>query len=84
CTTRKNIDKREERLKSTDLPLTFRHAIEVVRGLNMKYLWIDSLCIKQGEGGDWEEESKTMEDVYAFAYYTIATTSANDSDAGFL
>jgi Heterokaryon incompatibility protein (HET) len=84
CTTRKNINKREEGLKSTDLPLTFRHAIEVVRGLNLKYLWIDSLCIKQGKGGDWEKESKKMEDVYASAYCTIAATSADDSNAGFL
>jgi hypothetical protein len=84
CTTRENSDKREEGLKSTDLPLTFQHAVEVVRGLNLKYLWIDSLCIKQGEGGDWEEESKTMQDVYTSTYCTIAAISADDSNAGFL
>lgn len=84
CTTRNNIDKREEGLKITGLPLTFRHAIKVIRDLNLKYLWIDSLCIKQGEGGDWEEKFKTMEDVYASAYCTIAAISADDSDAGFL
>lgn len=84
CTTRENIDAREKGLKRTDLPLTFQHAVEVVRGLDLKYLWIDSLCIQQGEGGDWGKESKLMEDVYASAYCTIAATSASDSHAGFL
>jgi hypothetical protein len=84
CTTKENIDEREKGWKRTDLPLTFQHAIEVVRGLDLKYLWIDSLCILQGVSGDWEEESKKMEDVYASAYCTIAATSAGNSHAGFL
>jgi hypothetical protein len=84
CTTRENIDERKKGWKRTDLPLTFQHAVEVVRGLDVKYLWIDSLCIQQGEGGDWEKESKLMEDVYASAYCTIAATSAHNSHAGFL
>lgn len=84
CTTPESISKRQEGFKITDLPLTFRDAIEVVRRLDVKYLWIDSLCIIQGNGGDWEEESKMMEDVYTLAYYTIAATSADDSHAGFL
>lgn len=84
CTTQKNIKQREKGWKRTDLPLTFQHAVDVVRGLDVKYLWIDSLCIKQGKDGDWEKESKLMEDVYASAYCTIAATSASDSYAGFL
>jgi len=56
----------------------------VVRRLNVKYLWINSLCVMQGTGGDWEKESKIMEGVYALAYYIIAATSADDSYTGFL
>ncbi|SCO54819.1 uncharacterized protein FFNC_15668 [Fusarium fujikuroi] len=48
------------------------------------YLWIDSLCIKQGPDGDWKDEAKSMEDVYSSAYCTLAATSAVDSNAGFL
>jgi hypothetical protein len=84
CTTPENVSKRQEGFEIAKLPLTFRDAIEVVRRLNVKYLWIDSLCIIQGNRGDWEEESKVMEDVYALAYCTIAATSADDSHAGFL
>ncbi|KAH6714514.1 hypothetical protein BKA61DRAFT_575255 [Leptodontidium sp. MPI-SDFR-AT-0119] len=38
CTTRENIEQREKGWKRTDLPLTFQHAVEVVRGLDVKYL----------------------------------------------
>lgn len=84
CTTLESIHKRQKEFEIADLPLTFRDAIEVVRRLDVKYLWIDSLCIIQGNGGDWKEESEKMEDVYASAYCTIAATSADDSHAGFL
>ncbi|KAF2820942.1 hypothetical protein CC86DRAFT_374182 [Ophiobolus disseminans] len=33
---------------------------------------------------DWKSEAKRMQDVYAGAYCTIAATSANDSNTGFL
>ena len=85
CTTRKNIDDREYKgFGMGDLPLNFRDAVKVARGLEIQYLWIDSLCIIQGTDGDWKEESQRMEDVYASAYCTVAATSAVNSDAGFL
>lgn len=33
----------------TELPQTFHDAIEVCRALNIRYLWIDSLCIIQND-----------------------------------
>jgi hypothetical protein len=36
-----------------DLPLTFRDAIIVTRALNVRYIWIDSLCIVQDDVLDW-------------------------------
>ncbi|RKK27411.1 hypothetical protein BFJ66_g16668 [Fusarium oxysporum f. sp. cepae] len=84
CTTIRNISDRGKGFKITDLPQTFRDAIEVARELKVHYLWIDSLCIKQGPDGDWKDEAKGMEDVYSSAYCTLAATSAVDSNAGFL
>jgi hypothetical protein len=49
----------------------------------VEYLWIDSLCIIQGENGNWKQESKRMQDVYTSAYCTVAATSAIDSNSGF-
>lgn len=86
CTTDDNISSREEgsQFRVSDLPLTFRDAIEVSQGLGIHYLWVDSLCIIQGSKEDWTKESKRMEDVYAGAYCTIAATSAANSHEGFL
>jgi hypothetical protein len=84
CTTLSNISDREKGFKIADLPQTFQDAIEVARELKVHYLWIDSLCIKQGHDGDWKDEAKRMEDVYSSAYCTLAATSAVNSNAGFL
>ncbi|OBS15024.1 hypothetical protein FPOA_14046 [Fusarium poae] len=84
CTTKNNISARENGFSTDDLPATFQDAIEVTRQLGLQYLWIDSLCIIQGEGGDWEQEAGRMQNVYASAYCTLAATSARDSNSGFL
>ncbi|TGO45211.1 hypothetical protein BCON_0412g00030 [Botryotinia convoluta] len=84
CTTRQNIKPRRVGFTVADLPRTFQGAIEVTRKLDLQYLWIDSLCILQGADGDWEQESKRMEDVFASAYCTVAASSASDSSTGFL
>jgi hypothetical protein len=85
CTTRKNEECRSTQgFLVEQLPQTFQDAIRVTRELGKRYLWIDSLCIIQGEGGDWEIEAKKMETVFRNAYCTIAATSAEDSTKGFL
>ncbi|KAH7330050.1 heterokaryon incompatibility protein-domain-containing protein [Rhexocercosporidium sp. MPI-PUGE-AT-0058] len=85
CTTTSNEkDRRAQGFPVTELPRTFRDAIAVTRELGQRYLWIDSLCIIQDDHGDWETESKKMEAVFQHAYCTIAATSAEDSNEGFL
>jgi hypothetical protein len=66
------------------LPHTFQDAIKITRSLEKRYLWIDSLCIIQGEGGDFKEESKRMEDVYSGAYCVLAASRATEQRSGFL
>lgn len=66
------------------LPATFKDAITTTRALNIRYLWIDSLCIIQGKDGDFNEESKRMEDVFSGAYCVIAASRANGQYDGFL
>jgi hypothetical protein len=84
-TTTKNIDSRQqEGFSITDLPRTFQDAIQVTRELGQQYLWIDSLCILQGDPEDWKHESARMEDVFASADCVIAASSAMNSQAGFL
>lgn len=45
----------------------------------MRYLWIDSLCIIQGDAADWVAEAGKMSDVYANSFLNIAAAAGNDS-----
>lgn len=84
CTYKHNITAFREGMHFDDLPQTFKDAVKVTRGLNIQFLWIDSLCIIQDDAKDWEAESERMEDVFSSAYCTIAASSANSSLEGFL
>ncbi|EAA32707.3 HET-domain-containing protein [Neurospora crassa] len=67
-----------------NLPKTFQHAVKTTRGLGIRYLWIDSMCIIQGPGGDFDKQSAKMEDVFSSAYCVIAASSARGQGDGFL
>ncbi|KAF5584629.1 serine threonine kinase [Fusarium subglutinans] len=85
CTTNNNLDGRlSAGIEIKAFPNTFRHAIEVTRALGVPYLWIDSLCIVQGPGGDFDTEAKRMELVFSSAYCVIAASRANGTSSGFL
>ncbi|KAI1212730.1 uncharacterized protein F4807DRAFT_457529 [Annulohypoxylon truncatum] len=84
CTTKSNIDIYKNSIGLDQLPETFRDAVLVTQNLHVKYLWIDSLCILQGEAEDFHIESQFMEDYYSGAYCTISATSATGSSSGFL
>ena len=64
------------------LPKTFADAISVTRRLNVRYLWIDSLCIQQDSLDDWRKESIKMRSVYSNAYCNIAAVDALDANSG--
>ncbi|RSL40480.1 hypothetical protein CEP51_016694 [Fusarium floridanum] len=66
------------------MPRTFQDAVRTTRALGIAYLWIDFLCIIQGDEADWEAESAKMEEVFSSAYCTIAASSARSSLDGFL
>lgn len=66
------------------VPRNFQDAIEIVRALGLRYLWIDALCIIQDSASDWEAEAARMQEVYGSAYLTLAGTSAISSIDGFI
>jgi hypothetical protein len=59
-TTRDNIEQHCIQIPFKSLPKTFREAVEVVRALGIRYLWIDCLCIIQGDAADWAYEASLM------------------------
>ncbi|KAM0490779.1 hypothetical protein ACHAP8_011247 [Fusarium lateritium] len=83
-TLKQNHITRYNRIHLDELPLNFKDAIAVTRGIGVQYLWIDSLCIVQDDDDDWKRESVRMEQVYSNAKCVLAASSANSSMEGFL
>ena len=59
-----------------DFPPTLRDAIIVTRGLNIRYLWVDALCILQDSPEDWALEAASMKHVYSGAVITISAANS--------
>ncbi|KAI0475404.1 HET-domain-containing protein [Xylariaceae sp. FL0804] len=73
-----------EEIKWSDLPRNFVDAIHVCVSLDIRYIWIDCPCIKQGSREDWREQSGLMHLVYKHAAVTIVATAATSCHDGFL
>ncbi|EPE24807.1 hypothetical protein GLAREA_11388 [Glarea lozoyensis ATCC 20868] len=71
-------------------PKTYQDAIETTRALNLRFLWIDSLCIIQKSipgpdsesSKDWLEESLKMGEYYGNATVCINAAHATDDTVG--
>lgn len=83
-TEKSTIQSHKTRIGLESMPQNFRDAIYVSKALGYKYLWIDSLCIIQGDEQDWVKESNLMEGVYHNADLVIAATCAPNAKDGFL
>jgi hypothetical protein len=85
CTTRQNVTERlSQGILVESLPANFRDAIQVTREIGEEYLWIDSLCIIQGDIDDWIAEGHKMAGIFRNAYCVLAASSATSSLQGFL
>ncbi|KAG5661964.1 hypothetical protein KAF25_004203 [Fusarium avenaceum] len=78
------LSHRYRSIDDSELPLNFKDAITVARGVGVRYIWIDSLCIIQDDEDDWNVESIKMEQVYSNARCVLAASSAGSSTDGFL
>lgn len=63
---------------------TIQDAVEVTRGLGLRYLWIDALCIVQDDDEDRSGEIKKMGSIYRHCIVTIAAVMAKGASEGFL
>ncbi|KAK0716389.1 heterokaryon incompatibility protein-domain-containing protein [Lasiosphaeris hirsuta] len=79
---RKNFENWKKCIPMERFPPTFADAVELCRALNIRYLWIDSLCIIQNDRDDWEREAATMTTVYQNAWLTISADGAANSSEG--
>ena len=82
--TKATLDSYLRGFSVSNLPKTFRDAIQVTRDLGIRYLWIDSLCIVQDSKEDWTFEAANMATVYQHGHINIAATGAKGDDGGCL
>ncbi|KAE9374338.1 hypothetical protein N431DRAFT_335373, partial [Stipitochalara longipes BDJ] len=66
------------------LPTALREAVYLTRRIGIKYLWIDALCIVQGDEADWMRNAARMDEIYGNATLAIAAASAASCVQGVL
>src|SRR6266536_1683714 len=81
-TTAENIDDRMQAILVEDMPQTFRDVVKLARFVLIRYVWIDSLCIIQGDQDDWEIEAPKMSEIYSHAYLTVSASYSTSSADG--
>lgn len=60
CTYPENVEKYLENIDFKELPKTFRHVMRLAWRLEVRYIWIDSICVIQGEKGDFGSEAQLV------------------------
>lgn len=81
-TTVETLAQNKTRIPWDNLPLMFQDAAAFTLSLGVKYLWIDSICIIQGDEEDWQREAGKMYAVYKNSYLTLAALVGHDSTCG--
>ncbi|CAM1508933.1 Fc.00g026720.m01.CDS01 [Cosmosporella sp. VM-42] len=71
-------------IAAAQLAKTHQDAIGLARSLGVRYVWIDALCIVQGDADDWTYESRRMAQVYGNATLTVIAGRSDDARLGFV
>jgi hypothetical protein len=84
CLRKENLD---EALRTGFIADSYFHpavqdAIQVVRGMRERYLWVDSLCIVQDCAADKSAQIELMASVYGNALLTLVAAGNDSSNLG--
>lgn len=74
----------EDGIPLSSLPKTITDAIYVTHELDIKLLWVDSLCLVQDEEHELAKEVAKMHHYYGNAHITISAAEAASCSEGFL
>lgn len=65
-----------------DLPRVIKDAIDLVRGIGERYLWVDALCVAHDDEDDIERSLWISNSIWSGACLTIAAASEDAADSG--
>ena len=69
-------------LKDMTLPNTISDAITLTRGMGVRYLWVDALCIVQDDANLLLKQIPQMAHIYEQSVCTIMAAAARNADDG--
>ncbi|KAB5577786.1 heterokaryon incompatibility protein-domain-containing protein [Coniochaeta sp. 2T2.1] len=81
-TTAATLQAHQTEIPWEKLSKTFQDAVTITLNLGFRYLWIDSLCIIQGDADDWAVEASRMTTVYTKAFLVISASGSPDGEGG--
>ena len=82
-TTIDNIAEHHVRIPEHDLPRGLLDAVHLAKQLEFRHIWIDALCITQGDDADLAAELPRMGMLYANADLVIAIDTVGDCTRSF-
>ncbi len=71
---------RKSSIQFAHLPPLFQDVVSIARVLGIEYVWIDRLCIIQGDDGDFKQQAPKMGEIYGNATLTIAAATATSEN----
>ena len=77
--TREKLKGMKNGFDAAILPTAFQDAIGVTRAFQIRWLWIDCLCILQDSKDDFQVQAGLMYQVYGNSYYNLSATGAIDN-----
>jgi hypothetical protein len=83
-TTSNNFKSMQKGFAASSLARTLQDAITITRKLDIKYLWVDALCILQDSDSDKALYLDSMGSIYKHAVITITAESFDNALSGFL
>jgi hypothetical protein len=81
-TNKSNLTAHMHGLRIEWLPETIRHAITIVRRLNIRYLWVDALCIVQDSWEDWANEAARIHTYLSNTALVLSAAAGGNAGAG--
>ncbi|KAI4143281.1 MAG: hypothetical protein L6R39_004640 [Caloplaca ligustica] len=69
-------------LRDLIIPRTISDAIQLVKSIGERYLWVDSLCIVQDDEDDKKQQLSIMDSIYANAELVVVAAAGGNADIG--
>ncbi|KAM6487501.1 hypothetical protein HDV62DRAFT_399955 [Trichoderma sp. SZMC 28011] len=83
-TTAENLEAHYESIPWSKVPLGIRDAIIVCRGLKIRSLWVDSLCIIHDDSINWRGDAAEINRIYLYSRLSIAALEPATCKSRFL